>query len=385
MEAFHRRAFLRACSALAAGTVAGCQAFAGSAARKHQTPLVYVGTQNRQLHALRFDAATGTLEAIGQVAAGPKTTWAVVHPRLPILYAVDDDNTYEGSVIAYAIDGASGALREIGKTATGGNGTTYLSLDAPSMTLLAANFFTGSVSSIALEADGRPGALVTTIKETGSGPHRRQTKAHAHSALVDPSGRFVLVPDMGADRVFVYGFDRATRVLAPDDEARPRAFAIAPGSGPRHLAFGADGRFVYVLDELTAALTVLRWDPQQGRLALVQTLATDSAAFKGSSSAAEIAVGAGGRVVYLSNRGENTLLVYRVAPDSGELTLLQRLSSGGEAPWSFALHPSGRWMLVANQKSGKVNVFAVDPVSGLLADTGRAVAVPTPVSLTFAG
>ena len=384
-----RRTFLLRCtSAFAAAALACACAHPGadSRARREATELVYVGTQGHKVHALRFDPASGALTAIGVAAQGPRTTWAVAHPHLPILYAIDDDSAREGSVIAYRVDRTSGQLARIGAAPTGGKGTTYLWLDAPSMTLLAANFGSGSVSSIALGEDGRPGALVSTVSETGSGPHRRQASAHAHSVAIDPSGRYALVPDLGADRVFVYGFERATRVLAPADDgaAGPRAFAAAPGSGPRHLAFGADGRFVYLLDELSAQLMTLRWDAGAGHLSLVQSVSIDSPEFKGTPSGAEVASSVDGRMVYVANRGENSLLVYRVNPDSGEPVLVQRIASGGEAPWSFALHPSGRWMLVANQRSGRVNVFAIAPGSGLLADTGHSVGVATAVSLTFA-
>jgi 6-phosphogluconolactonase len=201
--------------------------------------------------------------------------------------------------------------------------------------------------------------------------------------VVDPTGRFALVSDLGADRIFIYGFDRATHVLMPDDSANPRSYVAPAGSGPRHVAFGVDGRFVYLLNELTAEVAVLRWDAQQGRLALVQTLPTSSAEFKGAKSGAEVAVSHDGRFVYAEDRGENTMVVYAVNAASGELSLVQRISSGGERPWGFSIHSSGKWMLVANQRSGKVNVFSVDPASGMLADTGESADVPTPVSTTF--
>jgi 6-phosphogluconolactonase len=366
-----RRSFMRG-----AGALVACAAIP---VRAHdaRTELVYVGTQGSELHALRFDPGSGALTAIGPVAQGARSTWTIAHPRLPILYAVDDDNARPGRVIAHAIDRATGALTVTGEVSAGGNGTTYLSLDASARTLLAANFASGSVSSIALNQDGRLGALVSTQVETGSGPHRRQASAHAHSAVVDPSGRFVLVPDLGADCVFVYAFDRATRVLAPHG-----AFAVPPGSGPRHLAFGNQGRFAYLVNELTAQLMMLRWDEHQGSLALVQGLAMNDAAFTGQPSGAEVTVSADGRFVYAANRGNNALLVYRVDAATGSLSEIQRVPSGGQAPWSFTLHTSGRWLLVAHQKSGAVNVFGIDPASGLLADTGKTVAVPAAVSVT---
>lgn len=363
------------------GLTAGLYAPRASAAA--QTELVYVGMHERQIRALRFDTATGKLAAIGPVAEGLRATWAVAHPQLPVLYAVDDDNTREGSVTAFAVDRASGALTRINEVPTGGSGTTNLWLDAPSMTLLAANYGGGSASSISVNRDGSLGGLVSTIKASGSGPHRRQASAHAHGVTVDPSGRYALVPDMGADRLFVYGFDRATHALSPEDANHPRAFVAPPGSGPRHIAFGPDGRFVYLINELSAEVMTLRWDAPHGQLTLVQTLQTCSAAFEGVKSGAEVAVSHDGRFVYVENRGENTLVVYRVDAGTGKLSLVQRTASGGERPWGFAIHPSGRWMLVANQRSGRVNVFRIDPATGELSDTGESVDLPAPVSLTF--
>ncbi len=348
-----------------------------------QTELVYVGTQEREMRALRFDTSSGKLTMIGAVGAGPRSTWVTTNPRLPVLYAVDDDNSREGSVTAYAVDRESGMLARINEVATGGSGTTNLSLDLPSMTLLAANYGGGSVSSVAVNHDGSLGARTSTVKETGSGPTRRQASAHAHNAVVDPSGHYALVPDLGADRVFVYGFDRATRTLTPADGASAHQFVLPPGSGPRHLAFGANGKYVYLLTELSAQIMVLHWDASQGQLTLVQTVETTSPEFQGVKSGAEVAVSADGRFVYVENRAENALIVYRVDQASGELTQIQRTSSGGEKPWGFGIDSSGKWLLVANQRSGKVNVFGIDTATGLVQDTGKSAEVPTPVAIAF--
>ena len=343
--------------------------------------LVYVGSQGNQLNALRFDADSGKLAVIGAVAEGLRPTWTVAHPRLPVLYAVDDNPGKEGSVSAFAINRASGTLTKLNDASSGGAGVTHLWLDAPSNTLLAANFGGGSASSISVNPDGSIGALVSTIKATGSGPHRRQTGPHAHSAAVDPSGRYVLVPDLGADRVFVYALDRLTHALSPDDGGR--SYAAAPGSGPRHLVFSPDGRFVWLLNELSGEVTALRWDAQQGRLSPVQTLSTSSTEFAGTRSGAEIALSPDGRFVYVEDRGERNLVAYRVNAATGELSFVQRIATGGEMPWAMAIHPSGRWLLVAHQRSGTVNVFSIDPASGLLANTGESAPAATPVSITF--
>ncbi len=355
----------------------------GYTATDAQNELVYVGTQEREMRALRFDTSSGKLTAIGPVGAGPRSTWVTTNPRLPVVYAVDDDNSREGSVTAFAVDRESGALTKVSEVATGGSGTTNLSLDLPSMTLLAANYGGGSVSSVVINHDGSLGARTSTVKETGSGPNRRQASAHAHNAVVDPSGRYALVPDLGADRVFVYEFDRATHALTPADGASAQQFVLPPGSGPRHIAFGASGKYAYLLTELSAQVMVLRWDSAKAQLTLEQTVEITSPDFQGVKSGAEIAVSRDGRFVYVENRAENTIVVYRVDADSGELTQVQRTSSGGEKPWGFAIDASGKWLLVANQRSGKVNVFSIDTASGMVADTGQSADVPTPVAITF--
>jgi 6-phosphogluconolactonase len=342
-----------------------------------------VGTQESSMQALWFDTRSGQLRMIGPVAEGIRATWSVAHPQLPILYAVDDENARQGSVTAFSVDRDSGMLSRINQVASGGNGTTYLALDQPSMSLLAVNYGSGSSVSLGIDPDGRLGPLQALVQATGSGPNRRQASAHEHGVAVDPSGRYALVADLGADRVFVYGFERATHTLRADDSSNSHAYIAPAGSGPRHLVFGADGRFVYLISELSAEISTLRWDAAQGGLTLVQSLPISSEAFAGVKSGAEIAVSRDGRFVYAEDRAENTLLVYQVNPESGALSLLQRISSGGERPWGFAIHVSEKWMLVANQRSGRINVFSIDPASGLLSDSGQSADVATPVSITF--
>lgn len=379
-QPYLRRVLTSALTALGVSFLPGA-AFAQAQAVPND--LVYIGSQGQQIRAAHFDTITGKLTAVGVVAEGLRPTWTVAHPQLPMLYAVDDERTKEGSVTAFAINRSSGALTKVNSAATGGEGSTYLSLDAPSHTLLAANFSSGSVASVAVKADGSLGERVSLVKASGFGPHRRQASAHAHSIALDPSGRYAIVADLGADRLFAYPFDRASKLLSPDDPARPRALALPAGSGPRHFAFGSDGRFVYLLTELSAEIVTLRWDAPQGRLSPVQTLSMSSPDFKEARSGSEIAVSGDGRFVYAGNRAEHQLMVYRVDAASGQLTLVQRVSSGGELPWNFTLHPSGQWMLVANQRSNRIAVFSVDRATGMLAASGQFMDAPTPVNLTF--
>ena len=364
-------ALLGACATDTPAPIAACSA----------DGLVYVGTDGGKIEALRLDACAGKLTKIGDVADVQKPRWGVMNPGKPVLYIANDVTGKDGSVIAFAVDRQSGALTKLNEADAGGIGTTHLWLDAPSMTLLAANFFSGSASSLAIADDGSVGALVSTARETGSGPHKRQTKAHAHGIAVDLAGRWVLVSDLGADRIFIDGFDRASRVLTVEDATRPRAFAVAPGSGPHHAVFSRDGRFVYLLDELSADVQVLRWDAAAAQLTQVQSLSISSPGFAGAKSGAEVIASNDGRFVYVLDRGEARLVVYGVDAGTGQLSLVQRVPTGGDKPWGFGIHPSGKWLLVAN--SAKVSLMRVDPATGLVTDTDQSVPSPTPLSLTF--
>jgi 6-phosphogluconolactonase len=347
------------------------------------TEFVYIGTLHQQIDALRFNAATGEFTALGAVAQGLKSTWVAPHPVLPVLYAVNDDRDKEGSITAYAVDRSTGSLSRINDVLTGGRGTTFLHFDSASSTLLGANYNSGSVSSVAVNHDGSVGALESTIEETGSGPSPRQTSAHAHGVTIDPSGRYALVPDLGADRVFIYGFDRKTHALTQLDGAKPRTFDLPPGSGPRRVAFGKTGQYAYVLTELSAQIMVLRWNAQTARLTLVQSLPISSAGFEGTKSGAEMALGQHGRFLYVEDRGENALVVYRVNDFTGKLAEVQRTPSGGDKPWGFGIDPSGKWLFVANQHSGNVSLFHIDRATGKLDAHGQPVNVPDPTSVAF--
>lgn len=356
------------------------------AAASPRAVAVYVGMHGSEIRLGRFDSRSGALAMEGPVASVPRPTWTIRHPRLPILYAVTEegnDGSKNGSIIAFHIDPKSGALTKLNAVDAGGGGTTYLAIDPRSMTLIAANYAGGSVATFPILKDGSLGAVVSVVAAKGSGPHRRQMTAHAHSVSVDPSGRFVLAADLGADRLFVYPFDGKAHAILPDAPGKERHFIAQPGSGPRHFAFHPRGRFLYLINELTTQVQVFGWDAPAGRLSLLQTLSTNSPDHKGDSSASEILVSADGRFVYAGNRGENSLLVYAVDPRNGTLSPVQRIGSGGDVPWGFAFDPSGRWLLVANEKSDRINIFAIDRRTGHLRDSGQSASSPKPVSFSF--
>ncbi|MFD5055777.1 lactonase family protein [Streptomyces tendae] len=381
-----RRTVLATLASSAATALPLLSAAPAGASPERADDLLYVGTWGQgEVHAVRFDPADGTMTPLGAVAQ-VSANWVTAHPSLPVLYVAGAEQG--GFVRVFRIDDASGALREIGEVETqpvpaGSGGLSFIGLTPDADALLIADFAAGAAATVPVGADGLLGAVTSRVQDTGSGPNPRQSGPHPHHVVVTPHRRSALVADFGADRVFVHDYDRATHRLSTAAPDGPAAYATAPGSGPRRLAFHPNGQTVYLLNELTADLQALHWDTARGRLTNRQTLSTNAPGHTGATSAAELAVSRDGRHVYTSNRGENTLVVFSVNPRSGLLTEVQRVPCGGVTPWSFALHPGGRWLFVANEASGTVNLFRVAQGSGHLTDTGTSVAVPFPDCITF--
>lgn len=348
------------------------------------TDWVYFGSRSTEpgqgIVAARFDAKTGRLSKVGIVTELNRAAWLLAHPTLPVLYSVSEGGG-ESRVYAFTIDQATAKLSPLNNVASSGVGATHLTFDAGAKALFVAHYGSGHVSWLPTADDGRLGIPNSVQSNYGSGPNQqRQTSPHAHGVAVDPSHRYVLAADLGADRVFVYGFDPATRQLVP--AAEPFMF-VSAGSGPRHLTFHPNGKLLFVVTELQSEVVSYRWDAKRARLQHVQTSPMDESTFAGQKSAAHIEVSRDGRYVYASNRGTNEITVFAVNERDGTMRFVQRISSRGRTPWDFSIDRSGRWMLVANSGSNSIAVFTVNPDTGELTATPETLAMTQPSNVTF--
>lgn len=348
---------------------------AAQAASYHVYVGCYTGPKSKGIQYFKFDAATGQLSDGTLAAEATHPTWLVVHPSRKYLYALSEvGGARGGGITAYALDAASGRLSQLNTQSSGGNGPCHLAVDRTGQCLLVANYGGGSVAALPIRTDGSLGEAASFIQHQGASVNpQRQKGPHAHSVDVDPANRFVLVCDLGLDKVLTYRLDPARAALTP---AEPPHTATAPGAGPRHLAWHPNGRWVYVINELNNTVVQYAYDAQTGALTPRQTVPTLPPEFTGQNTTAEIAVHPSGKFVYGSNRGHDSLVVYAVNAETGALTLVQHHPSGGKTPRHFALDPTGRWVLSGNQTSGNLVVLAVDAATGRLSDTGRSVEVP---------
>jgi len=366
------------------------------------SPLVSIGTyteaaQNGKaegIYRCRMDPASGALTREQTVPGVANPSFLAFDPQRRTLFAALETGTHDGTpgggVSAFAVEPGTGALIFLNAQPTHGTFPCHLVVDPSGKYVLSANYGSGNVSVHPIEPDGWLGAATDVVQNVGSGPNAaRQEHAHAHMVTFDPAGKFLLVVDLGIDKILVFTLDTATGKMVPHDIGAPNGGAMQahaqaePGAGPRHLAFHPNGRFVYVVNELNSTMTALAYDAAGGKFQTLQSLSTLPADFTGANSCAEIAVHPSGRFVYGSNRGHDTVAIFAIDPTTGELRAVGHEPTGGKNPRSFAIDPTGAFLLAANQGTDTVVTFRIDPDTGTLAPTGGIARIPTPVCVLF--
>jgi 6-phosphogluconolactonase len=350
---------------------------------------LYAGTYTRQkskgIYAWRFHAADGTLQSLGLVAETSNPSFLALSPNGRFLYAANEDSRYEGqptgTVSAFAIDNTTGKLTALNKVVSKGAGPCHVSLERTGKWLFVANYNSGSIASFPVHADGSLGDAVGFDQHSGSSVNRqRQSGPHAHSVVPSPDGRFLLSADLGLDEVLVYRLG-ADGSLTPND---PPFAKVAPGSGPRHMAFSHDAKFLYVVSEMIPGVTVFRYDEKRGSLESIQAIPSLPEDYTGNKSGAEIAVAPNGLFVYSSNRGADSIAAFAVDRKKGTLTAAGRFPSGGKTPRNFAIDPTGKWLFAAHQDSDSIVKFRINAQSGALEPAGETLEVGAPVCIVFA-
>jgi 6-phosphogluconolactonase len=342
----------------------------------------YTDKEGKGIYAFRFNSQTGELFPLGLAVETPNPSFIVLHPTGKYLYAVGFTGPLTGPriglVSAFAVDPVSSKLTLINQQSSGGGGPVRITIDQAGTHVFVANYGTGSVCVLPVEADGRLDTATALMQHTGSGPNpSRQDQPHAHSVVLDPAERFAFACDLGIDKVMIYQFDAASGTLEHHGSV-----SLTPGSGPRHLTFSPDGNFAYVISEMLSTITAFSYDAAEDKLTEVQTISTLPSDWKGINTAAEVHVHPSGKFVYASNRGNDSLATYRTAPD-GKLSLVGLTPCGGKTPRFFTLDSTGTWLLCAHQNSGTIAVFKIDPDTGLPQQVGAPIKVPSPTCIVL--
>jgi len=369
--------------ALLAGLLTLLAAPAPASAPAKTNYLVYVGTYTGKgsdgVYAWRFDAASGQFFNAGLMGATSNPSFLALHPNGKFLYAVNEDT--KGTVTSFSLDAATAKLTKLNQVPSGGADPCHLAVDKTGHVLIVANYTSGTVSSLVLNADGSIGRSVSSLMHNGGSVNRaRQDHAHAHDVVLSPDNRFVIICDLGMDKLMVYGLDAKTGALTPHD---PPSAPVEPGSGPRHFVFDPTGKHGYLINELASTITVFDWDADRGALNETQTVSTLPPGFHATNTAAEIAIHPSGWFLYGSNRGDDSIAEFVIDRATAQLAPAGHFATGGRTPRNFAIDPTGQWLLAANQDTNDILVFRIDQQTGALTPSGQRLIVSQPVCVLF--
>ncbi|MBX9582674.1 MAG: lactonase family protein, partial [Gemmataceae bacterium] len=358
---------------------------------------VYLGTYtggdggSKGIYRSKLDAKEGKLSEPELAAELASPSFLAVSPDNKYLYAVGETGGKDGGgVFAFAIDRKTGGLTKLNEATSGGPGPCHISLNRTGRFAGVANYGGGSAAFFKVGEDGKLGERVAFFQNKGSSVNKdRQEGPHAHCvgwADVGPTGETAYVVDLGLDQVLAFNLDHAKGTVTPAD---PPAAKLPPGSGPRHIAFNPNSGKAYVCGELDSTLITLRQDRHTGRLeptdkpgAVLSTLPADTPAdVRKRNSTAEVLVHPNKGLVLVSNRGHDSIAVFRVNADGTEAA--GHVTGDIKTPRNFNVDPSGKWLLVASQDGNKVGVWELDATAGSTKETGNTIKVGRPVCVKF--
>jgi 6-phosphogluconolactonase len=384
-DAVSRRDFLKRTAGAAAALSFARAARAAPAAEA--PTLMYVGSFTKKdgghgegLSMYRRRGASDPWKLVDVIRELADPSFLITDRQKRFVYSSHGDGTH---ATAYRIDRASGRLTVINRQPTGGVNGAHLSLDPSGHFLAVANYASGTLALLRVNDDGSLAAACDTQTMKGTpGPHRtQQDSSHPHHCPFDRTGRFVVIPDKGLDKVFVFRLDPARGVLAP---ARPPDVASRHGAAPRHVDFHPTLACAYVINELDSTITTYQFNPDAGVLKPIQIVPSLPPSYTGNNSGAEVVVAPSGRFAYGSNRGHDSIGIFGIDGTSGVLTPIGWEPTRGRTPRFFTLDPTGRSLYAANQASDTIVIFDVNEATGKLTATGEVLKVATPTTIAFA-
>ena len=349
---------------------------------------LYLGTytnsgKSEGIYIYRVNMTTGELKHFKTVKGVVDPSYLTIDRKRRFLYAVNEVSQFEGkpsgAVSSFSIDRKTGDLTYLNQRSSKGGAPCYVTQDGTGKFVLLANYESGNASVFPIKHDGSLGEAISVVQHSGSSINPdRQQGPHAHCIVLDKSNRYAFTVDLGIDKIVVYRFNETDGTLLNQG-----AIKTKPGAGPRHLTFHPNNKFAYVINELDSTMCAYTYDSDRGGLSPQQTISTLPPGFAGASFCADVHVSRDGKFLYGSNRGHNSIVVFSIDPKSGQLSLVEHVSTGGDWPRNFVIDPTGTYLLVANQRSDSVVTFRIDPSTGRLTRTGQPAEIPTPVCLKF--
>ncbi|MDE0299356.1 MAG: lactonase family protein [Candidatus Poribacteria bacterium] len=344
---------------------------------------VYIGTytwnESEGIYVYRLDNSSGALTYESKAIGLENPTYLAIEPQGRYLYAVSEIHEFDGQpggvVSAFEIEPATGEPRYINRQPSGGAEPCHLSVDSTGRYVLVANYTGGSVAVFPIRETGELGEICDLVHHAGfSVNEERQTSPHPHSVMIDPTNRYVFVPDLGIDKIMIYKLDLVNGKLTPNAQT---SIQVQAGAGPRHFDFHPNLQYAYLINELDCTLCAFAYDESSGALKEIQSISTLPDDFDGVSHCADVHVHPSGKFVYGSNRGHDSIAMFKIAEGTGKLTYLGCESTRGRTPRNFAVDSAGHYLYAANLDSDNIVTFQIDEESGRLTSTGKVVEAPT--------
>ena len=340
----------------------------------------YTSGNSKGIAVYRFYTETGRLAYLSQIDNVSNPSYLAVSSNNKFVYAVNENDN--GEVSSFSFEPKTGQLTFINKVSTLGGSPCYVSVDKNQKNLFVANYSGGNIAVLPLNEDGSIAPASMTLKDDGHGINKeRQEKAHVHTAVLSPDEKYVLYTDLGTDKINITKYKGGkNNQIVP---ANPAFVSVKPGYGPRHLVFSNDKKYLYLITEMGSSVIV--FDYNNGKPKQKQDISLLPDGFKGATGAADIHISPNGKFLYATNRGDaNDISVFSINPENGELTFVDRKSTGGKGPRNFVIDPTGKYLLVANQNSDNIYVFQLDEATGKLIRVVSRIDVGNPVCLKFA-
>lgn len=336
----------------------------------------YTQTGSKGIYVYRFDEKTGKATWVSNTEDIQNPSYLAISANGNYVYAVNETHgERQPKVSAFSFDKNKGELKLIGKQSSGGDDPCYVAISPDGLYVVAGNYSGGNFALFSVNSDGSLNSEQIIQHEGKSINEKRQEKAHVHSTVFTPDENYLLVADLGMDKIMSYAFNPDNGIVL---KPAPIPFTTTePGSGPRHLVFHPKKSLAYVIEELSGAVAVYNY--KDGKLELVERVPTHAKDYKGNIGSADIHVSPDGKFLYASNRGDqNSISIFSIHKN-GKLKFVHEQSTHGKAPRNFFIHPSGKYLLAANQESDEVVIFSRNKKTGMLTDTGNRISVPKPV------
>ncbi len=346
----------------------------------------FIGGYGKGIYVSKYHSADGFMDTPTLACEIANPSYLCQHPEMPVIYAVREMNRGknmpgQSTIFAFRWNAESRKLEQLSETEIDGDGPCYVAVDDEGMFAFVANYSSGSAVCFAIGSDGSIKNQLDHVQHPTIEQAGVTKKPRGHCVQMDPTNRWTLVADLGLDRVFVYRFDvdHGKLMRNPSYEG----LRTKPGAGPRQIAFHPNNKFLFVINELNSTLTAASWNAETGMLKELSTVPTLPVDFSEKNSTAAVHVSRDGKTVYGSNRGHDSIAIFRFDEQSGALKLLGHQSTEGKTPRDFKLTPDGRFLLAENQNSDSIVALAIDEKTGMLTPTGKRIEVTKPSCIEF--